>query len=135
MHPVWNNSDIPVCFVADVPTGPQYEYTEQKASASIGVGQTISSDVVQWHGSTSQSPYAGDSKVFIDKIDGLEANFPAVTTFPFFDARKQLNISPGKHTLAIILYKGVPESKGPNHSIAFGVEVNGMGTVTAEFYG
>jgi hypothetical protein len=99
---------------------PKYLNTEQKDSASVGVGQTLG----------ASSPYAGDpnvsinnkfSDVFINKIDDLEANFPA-RGVPFFDTRKQLYISPGKHAL-VLTFNEIDDC----------YVYTGSGTVEAEF--
>jgi hypothetical protein len=144
-------------FCGGCATGPQYLYTEQKDSASVGVGQTIppvktpyvgSSWNRPWSGfTTSPSPYAGDGTVNIDKIDGLAAGFPAGPWGQIadtFDDRRMLWIgagkvwiSPGRHTLALTTTQDEGETDGRMNDGSYGpvtgwVEI-ATGTIDAEF--
>ncbi|HTQ30282.1 MAG TPA: hypothetical protein VMI53_03645, partial [Opitutaceae bacterium] len=107
-------------------TGPKYAYTEQKDSASVGVGQTLKIAGI------FRSPYAGKADVSIDQIDGLEVGFPSGIFN--LDQQSQLWakagkvwISPGKHALALTFSQLTPdETSGP-------FTFTGSYTVDAEF--
>lgn len=130
-------------FCSGCATGPKYLYTEQKDSASVGVGQTSAPEVKQthnigsviwsrfWHGSATASspydgngnPYAGNGEVNIDKIDGLEAGFPSGqwgqigelldNQRVLWDKAGKVWISPGRHTLAVTTTQDQEVTYGP----------------------
>jgi hypothetical protein len=94
-------------FCSGCATGPKYLYTEQKDSASIGVGQT-------------QPPgyypaYQGTTEVYITQIDGLGLGYGTsftslngVISNLIFDPNNhqqmQAWVAPGEHTLSLRFY-------------------------------
>jgi hypothetical protein len=144
-------------FCGGCATGPQYLYTEQKDSASVGVGQTIppvNTPYVgpllsrPWSGfTTSPSPYAGSGNINIVKIDGLDAGFPSgpwgqmVDTFDdrrmLWDQAGKVWISPGRHTLAISMIADAGETDGQRNDGSIGPvsdwSESATGTIDAEF--
>jgi hypothetical protein len=137
-------------FCGGCSTAPQYLYTEQKDSASVGVGQTIppvNTPYVgpllsrPWSGfTTSPSPYAGNGKVNIDKIDGLDAGFPSgpwgQIADTFDDRRMLWNdmgkvwIAPGRHTLAVSMIADAGETDGRLNDGSYGPALDWVESAT-----
>jgi hypothetical protein len=144
-------------FCGGCATGPQYLYTEQKDSASVGVGQTIPPVNTPYAGpvwtrpwsgfTTTPSPYAGTADVNIDKIDGLGVGFPAGPWGQMadtFDDRRMLWvgagkvwISPGRHTFALTTTQDNGETDGQRNDGSYGPVLDWVehatGTIDAEF--
>lgn len=118
-------------------SGPKYLYTEQSDSASVGVGQTLNGFF--------RSPYAGESDVSIDQIDGMEVGFPRVVSDPDQQSRLwakagKVWLSPAKHALALTFSQVAPVTDGTftftgSYTVEAEFSINHMYRFTASSYG
>jgi hypothetical protein len=130
-------------FFSGCATGPKYLYTEQKDSASVGVGPApdaaVASAPKTWSEfwSKLRSPDPIEATVGIQQVDGLSLGSSFFDSSPkqYLDKAGNISMSPGNHTLVLTFNHSDSdtESNADGSSTETTTDISAMGTVNVEF--